>query len=241
MPQISNTFSYHFSTNLPELSTAPPQKMSKTTTSDGESLSNHLESPTLDKEFPTLLHSISEHGGYAYVRMAALAAAGDIRAAEASREMAWEQLHSGPWHSVLPVWRDAYSMACFHVAKHHYDNGEFKEALRALDMGIIMGGTLLRKDLDSAVDKVSEKARMARVSDRSFQGLGNSEHRLVDHEFDVSKVRSVSHFYFLHQYMHSFNFEHYYCCCCCYKIIINYYEHLNGEVSVADINISYCQ
>ncbi|CAJ1940786.1 unnamed protein product [Sphenostylis stenocarpa] len=48
--------------------------------------------------------------------------------------MAWEQLHSGPWHSVLPVWRDAYSMACLHVA-------------------------LLRKDLDSAVAKVSEQTR----------------------------------------------------------------------------------
>lgn len=170
--------------------------MSKTSASGGVSPSDHLDTPTMDRESPALLHSISEHGGYAYVSMAALAAGGDIRASEASREMAWEQLHSGPWHSVLPVWRDAYSMACLHVARHHYGNGEFKEALRVLDMGIIMGGTLLRKDLDSAIEKVSEKARTVRVSDRSHQGFGNSEHRLVDLEFDVSKVRSVPHFSF---------------------------------------------
>lgn len=92
--------------------------------------------------------------------MATLAAAGDQRAAEAAREMAWEQLHSGPWHSVLPVWRDAYSMACLHMAKFHFSNGEFRDALRALDMGIIMGGPLLRKDLDSAIEAVSAaKAR----------------------------------------------------------------------------------
>ncbi|KAJ1421947.1 JmjC domain [Sesbania bispinosa] len=137
--------------------------MSTTTPFGGDSSSDHLDTPTLDRESPMLLHSISEHGGYAYVSMAALAATGDIRAAEAAREMAWEQLHSGPWHSVLPVWRDAYSMACLHVARHHYGHGEFKEALRVLDMGIIMGGTLLRNDLDSAIEKISEKARSVRV------------------------------------------------------------------------------
>lgn len=169
--------------------------MSITTASGGDSPST-LETPTLDAESPALLHSISEHGGYAYVSMAALASAGDFRAAEAAREMAWEQLHSGPWHSVLPVWRDAYTMACLHVARHHYDNGEFKEALRVLDMGIIMGGTLLRKDLDSAIDKVSEKTRNARVSDGTCEGLENSEHRLVDQEFDVAKVRFIPLFLF---------------------------------------------
>ncbi|KAF5447844.1 hypothetical protein F2P56_033364 [Juglans regia] len=122
---------------------------------------DHFETPTLDLEGPTLLQAITEHGGYAYVSMATLAAAGDSPAAEAAREMAWEQLHSGPWHSVLPVWRDAYSMACLHVARLHFSKGELSESLRVLDMGLIMGGMLLRKDLDSAVNKVSAKARDA--------------------------------------------------------------------------------
>ncbi|KAE9620456.1 putative [histone H3]-lysine-36 demethylase [Lupinus albus] len=161
--------------------------MSTTTAHGGESPST-LETPTLDKESRELLQTISEHGGYAYVSMAAMAAAGDFRAAEAAREMSWEQLHSGPWHSVLPVWRDAYSMACLHVAKHHYGNGEFKEALRVLDMGIIMGGTLLIKDLHSAVDKVSEKSRNVKVCDGMCEDLENSDHRLVGQEFNMTKV-----------------------------------------------------
>ncbi|MED6168812.1 Lysine-specific demethylase jmj30, variant 2 [Stylosanthes scabra] len=162
--------------------------MSSTTTSHG----GDFETPTMDKESAELLQTISEHGGYAYVRMASQAAAGDIRAAEAALEMAWEQLHSGPWQSVLPVWRDAYSMACLHVARHHNGNGEFKEALRVLDLGIIMGGTLLRKDLDSAIDKVSERAKSSRrVSEGSFQegSVNNSDQRrLVPLEFHVSQV-----------------------------------------------------
>ncbi|RVW48701.1 Lysine-specific demethylase JMJ30 [Vitis vinifera] len=84
---------------------------------------------------PNLLHQISEQGGYAYVSMSVLAAAGDLRAAEATREMAWEQLHSGPWHSVLPVWRDAYSMACLYVAKLHHRAGDFGEALKVFGHG----------------------------------------------------------------------------------------------------------
>ncbi|XP_058071308.1 lysine-specific demethylase JMJ30 [Magnolia sinica] len=113
-----------------------------------------LHTPTLDAERSSLLQRISEEGGFAYVSVATLAASGDFRAAETAREMAWEQLHSGPWHSVLPVWRDAYSMACLHVAAFHHGAGEFREALRVLDMGLIMGGMLLRKDLDSAIEKI---------------------------------------------------------------------------------------
>ncbi|CAN1158105.1 Lysine-specific demethylase JMJ30 [Linum perenne] len=123
---------------------------------------DHFSTPTLDAESSTILQSISSQGGYAYVRMATLAASGDFRAAEAASEMAWEQLHSGPWHSVLPVWRDAYSVACLYLARFHYKDGEFKEALRVLDMGLIMGGMLLREDLESAVQFISAKDREAR-------------------------------------------------------------------------------
>ncbi|KAJ7980738.1 2-oxoglutarate (2OG) and Fe(II)-dependent oxygenase superfamily protein [Quillaja saponaria] len=154
----------------------------------GADFSDHLDTPKLDFESPRLLQTISEQGGYAYVRMASQASTGDFRAAEAAREMAWEQLHSGPWHSVLPVWRDAYSMACLHVAKFHYGNGELKEALRVLDMGLIMGGMLLREDLDSAVEKVSAKARNLRVSEEGCGNFGKCNRRLVQEDFNKAEV-----------------------------------------------------
>ncbi|KAK9224506.1 hypothetical protein WN943_009540 [Citrus x changshan-huyou] len=147
---------------------------------------DELLTPIMDEESPRLLQTISEHGGYAYVGMAAQAAA-DIRAAEAARDLAWEQLHSGPWHSVLPVWRDAYSMACLHGAKYHYRNGEFKEALRVLDMGVLMGGPVLRKDLDSAIETLSLKAR-----EGENERFGEREaNRLVSEEFNTAKALQV--------------------------------------------------
>jgi lysine-specific demethylase 8 len=100
-----------------------------------------------------LLRQITEEGGFAFVASAEKAAAGDLRAAEAAREMAWEQLHSGPWRGVEPAWRDAYALACLHVASIRAGDDR-RAALRALDMGLIMGGDLLRGELQAAVARV---------------------------------------------------------------------------------------
>ncbi|XP_059278470.1 lysine-specific demethylase JMJ30-like isoform X2 [Lycium ferocissimum] len=151
-------------------------------TDDGEVV---LETPFLDGERSNLLQRIAEEGGYAYATMTSLAAAGDIRAAEAAKEMAWEQLHSGPWHSVVPVWRDAYSMACIHLAKLHYAAGEFTQAIKALDMGLIMGGMMLRDELNLAIRKASKKAR----SDLGEKG--ESEIKFVSEEINVAEVQQL--------------------------------------------------
>lgn len=154
-----------------------------------------LETPALDSERPNLLQRITEEGGYAYVRMAMLAARGDMRAAEAAKEMAWEQLHSGPWHSVVPVWRDAYAMACLHVAKLHYAAGEFSLALRVLDMGLIMGGLSLRDDLNSAIKTASKKARLTTAtSELESEDDGKEDKKselFVNEEVDVAELQHL--------------------------------------------------
>lgn len=116
--------------------------------------------------------------------MYTLGVSGDPRAAEAAREMAWEQLHSGPWNSVLPVWRDAYSMACLVVAKQLCGNGEYKEALRVLDLGVIMGGETLRRDLDCAIAITKAKES----GGREVEG-GGGKRVIVDSEFHLNEVR----------------------------------------------------
>lgn len=120
----------------------------------------------VDEERRTsLLRRITEEGGFAFVSSAEKAAAGDLRAADAAREMAWEQLHSGPWSEVVPAWRDAYAMACLHVAALRDGAGDRSEAIRALDMGIIMGGPLLRPDLDAALQRIMAQP-LPEVSER---------------------------------------------------------------------------
>ncbi|XP_019155364.1 PREDICTED: lysine-specific demethylase JMJ30-like [Ipomoea nil] len=143
-----------------------------------------LDTPVLDAERANLLQRITEEGGYAYASMEALAAGGDVRAAEAAREMAWEQLHSGPWHSVVPIWRDAYSMACLHVARLHYAAGDLCQAIRALDMGIIMGGLALRDDLNLAIRKASRKASIALGASLAK----DQPIRIVSGEFNIEEV-----------------------------------------------------
>ncbi|CAL9109602.1 lysine-specific demethylase JMJ30 isoform X1 [Musa acuminata AAA Group] len=145
-----------------------------------------------------LLRRITEEGGFAYVSSAEKAAGGDLRAAEAAREMAWEQLHSGPWHEVVPAWREAYAMACLHVAELRAGAGERKEALRALDMGLIMGGPLLRRDLDAAVERIaagkgSENDAAANVgdcADKWWEGI--SKNRDLAEALSILPSRSLS-------------------------------------------------
>ncbi|EOA30580.1 hypothetical protein CARUB_v10013714mg [Capsella rubella] len=185
--------SHHIRLNptRPEYPTRSIPMSGTTTASSGDFNNLRLPTPTLDAESQTLLQSISAQGGYAYARMAALAVSGDQSAAEAARDMAWEQLHSGPWHSVLPVWRDAYSMACLNVAKIHFAAGEFGEALGALDMGLIMGGMLLRKDLHDSVLFVSSEARKKTKSLEEASGDFKGEKLVPELPVDVNEVLKI--------------------------------------------------
>lgn len=146
-----------------------------------------------------LLREITGEGGFAFVASAEKAGAGtgDLRAAEAAREMAWEQLHSGPWSEVGTAWRDAYALGCLHVARLRARGAGGSErdrsaALRALDMGLIMGGNLLRADLEAALARISaepcgggeEGAGVLDEEDRRWnEGL--------DRNRDIADVRSL--------------------------------------------------
>ncbi|KAL5220445.1 hypothetical protein ABZP36_025158 [Zizania latifolia] len=121
------------------------------------------QAPAGGEKRAVLLRKITEEGGFAFVASAEKAATGDLRAAEAAREMAWEQLHSGPRSEVGHAWRDAYALACLHVASLRAADDRHG-ALRALDMGLIMGGDLLRAELEEAIARV--------LADRSRFGGG---------------------------------------------------------------------
>nr|CAB3483437.1 unnamed protein product [Digitaria exilis] len=127
-----------------------------------------------------LLRRITEEGGFAFVASAEKAAAGDVRAAEAAREMAWEQLHSAPRDEVGAAWRDAYALACLHVAALRaaaagVGDDERRAALRALDMGLIMGGGLLRAELEDAIARVVADHRGANGGEAEGVAGGNVE------------------------------------------------------------------
>nr|GMD19358.1 putative lysine-specific demethylase JMJD5 [Ipomoea batatas] len=80
---------------------------------------------------------------------------------------------------------DAYSMACLHVAKLHYAAGEFSQAIRALDMGLIMGGPALRADLNLAIRKASKKASIA-LDSSSVQN-----HNIVSEEVNMAEISRI--------------------------------------------------
>jgi [histone H3]-dimethyl/trimethyl-L-lysine36 demethylase len=140
-----------------------------------------------------LLREVTGEGGFAFAASAEAAGAGDVRAAEAAREMAWEQLHSGPWSEVGAAWRDAYALACLHVARLRARAGDRPAALRALDMGLIMGGSLLRADLEAALARISEEPRGgADLASVPIDEEAQKWREGLDRNRDIADVRPLS-------------------------------------------------
>jgi hypothetical protein len=99
---------------------------------------------------------VRHEGGVVFAGLAEKAwRGGDEEAAEAAYELAWEELHSGPWKSVPLVWRDAYSLSCLALASCHHRANRHVEALKVLDLGVIMGGPRFRKEIDSSLHSIS--------------------------------------------------------------------------------------
>jgi len=79
---------------------------------------------------------------------------GDEELAEAAYELAWEELHTGPWQSVPLVWRNAFALVCLLLASCHQRAHRSDEALRFLDLGVIMGGPRFRVDIDALLHSI---------------------------------------------------------------------------------------
>lgn len=79
---------------------------------------------------------------------------GDEKLAEAAYELAWEELHTGPWQNVPLVWRDAFALVCLLLASCHERAHRSDEALRFLDLGVIMGGPRFRVDIDALLHRI---------------------------------------------------------------------------------------
>lgn len=85
----------------------------------------------------------------------------DEKAAEAAYELAWEELHAGPRHSVPPVWRDAFALSCLSLASCHHRANQPVEALKVLDLGRILGGSRFRTELDISINNISSGTGIA--------------------------------------------------------------------------------
>ncbi|KAJ7566847.1 hypothetical protein O6H91_02G121000 [Diphasiastrum complanatum] len=102
-----------------------------------------------------LLETIREQGGFAFVNLIMRVKGGDAAAAEIAYDMAWEQLHSGPWHAVHTAWRDAFTLSCILMA--FSQTLTLPEALRYLDMGLLMGASLFQRDASLAIGFIQSR------------------------------------------------------------------------------------
>eukprot|EP00850_Spirogloea_muscicola_P021956 SM000269S09911 [mRNA] locus=s269:137920:140796:- [translate_table: standard] len=95
---------------------------------------------------------------------------------EQARDLAWEQLHTGPWKDVPVAWRDAYALAGWGLAALALRAGRPAEALRSLDLAVLMGGPLFRAGLDAAIS-AAQQALSAASSAAAVDGCVSEERR----------------------------------------------------------------
>jgi len=108
------------------------------------------------------LSQVRNEGGVVFAGLAEKAWRGaDEKAAEAAYELAWEELHAGPWQSVPLVWRDAFALSCLSLSSCHQRANRPVEALKVLDLGVIMGGSKFRTELDFSINSISSATGIA--------------------------------------------------------------------------------
>ena len=93
----------------------------------------------------------------------------------------WEKLHSGSWQDVLIIWRDSYSLVCMCTACFEmlFGGGEV-EALRCLDLAILLGGPLLRPMLDVLIDDIMLRFSSSSSSSPHCTTEVSKTHHLID-------------------------------------------------------------
>ncbi|GBG93401.1 hypothetical protein CBR_g68529 [Chara braunii] len=75
-----------------------------------------------------------------------------------AKDMAWKRLHTGSWKDVPHVWRDAFALASLleGIFDALGDRPTKMDALRTVDMAIMVGGLLFRPELDQLGGELHE-------------------------------------------------------------------------------------
>eukprot|EP00210_Caulerpa_lentillifera_P002821 g2695.t1 len=76
---------------------------------------------------------------------------------EILKEICWEKLHTGHWETVAIYWRDAFALSQLLIAS--VLNISPPEKLKALDMGLMMGGDIFRHNLESMIQKLNKDVK----------------------------------------------------------------------------------
>ena len=93
---------------------------------------------------------------------------------ESALNYVWEQLHTGQWKDVDPVWRQLYSYVSLFKTQVYLKLDEdtslhLADAIAACDMGLIMGEPILDGFLSNIASKINEKLWESSQNKTSFK------------------------------------------------------------------------
>ncbi len=122
---------------------------------------------------------------------------------ESALNYVWEQLHTGQWKDVHPVWRQLYSYISLFKAliclKHEEETkSQLVNSIKACDMGLIMGEPILNGLLSQIADMLNERLwEMSKTETLSIQENNKEQDEEVGKEYypqlDPAKLIETSH------------------------------------------------
>ena len=103
-------------------------------------------------------------------------------------DICWEKCNTGHWRDVNIIWREAYSYASVFKALCLHSKGKQKEAMKACDMGLLLGAPILDNILTKIATEFQKNAEESSSSQQVMDSTINEHDSEINSELHKTKL-----------------------------------------------------
>lgn len=106
-------------------------------------------------------------------------------------DICWEKCNTGHWRDVNVIWRETYSYASVFKALCLHSRGRGAEAMKACDMGLLLGAPILENILTRIATEFQKNAQQSRYSQEVMDSTINDHDSEINSELHKRKISMV--------------------------------------------------
>lgn len=103
-------------------------------------------------------------------------------------DICWEKCNTGHWRNVNVIWRETYSYASVFKALCLHSKGKQKEAMKACDMGLLLGAPILDNILTKIAKEFQKNAGESSISQQVMDSTINDHDSEINSELHKTKL-----------------------------------------------------
>lgn len=103
-------------------------------------------------------------------------------------DICWEKCNTGHWRDVNIIWREAYSYASVFKALCLHSEGKQKEAMKACDMGLLLGAPILDNILTKIATEFQKNVEESSSSQQVMDSTINEHDSEINSELHKTKL-----------------------------------------------------